>query len=53
MIPHPKLHGVKEPQKYDKLQIFAVFNYFPEDDYSYSSPIFIYLRNRLKNNFGL
>lgn len=53
MIFHPKLHGAKGCQKYDKLQIFAVLNYFPEDGYSYSSPIFIYLRNRLKNNFGL
>ncbi|MEH2372271.1 MAG: hypothetical protein V7K15_04155 [Nostoc sp.] len=53
MTPHPKLHGVKGGQKYDKLQIFAVFNYFPEDGYCYSSPIFIYFRNGLKNNFGL
>ena len=53
MIPHPKLHGVKEGQKYDNLQIFAVFNYFQEDGCCYSSPFLSYLRNGLKNNFGL
>ncbi|WP_334947205.1 hypothetical protein [Nostoc sp.] len=45
MIPHPKLHGVKEGQKYDKLQKFAGFNYFPEDGYCYSSRFLIYFRN--------
>lgn len=53
MIPHTKLHGVKGRQKYDKLQIFAVFNNFPEDGYCYSSPFLIYPHNGLKNNFGL
>lgn len=53
MIPHPKLHGVKEGQKYDNLQIFAVLNYFQEDGCCYSSPFLSYLRNGLKNNFGL
>jgi hypothetical protein len=38
--------------KYDKLQTFTVFNYFPEDGYSYSAPFSIYPRNGLKNNFG-
>lgn len=52
MIPHPKLHGVKGRQKYDNLQIYTGFNYFPEDGYCYSSPLLIYPRN-LKNNFGL
>lgn len=40
-------------QKYDKLQIFTAFNYFPEDGYCYSSPLLNYPRNGLKNNFGL
>ncbi len=40
-------------QKYDKLQIFTVLNYFPEDGYCYSSPFLIYPRNGLKNSFGL
>lgn len=45
-----QLHGVKGCQKYDKLQIFTVFNNFSEDGYCYSSPFFLYPHNGLKNN---